>query len=357
MSHEFESGFVVREQAWHGLATVLQDCPSIEEGIRMAGLDWAVVPSPIQVLTAQGIVDGGTFRAMVRSTDGSILAVLTEQYTPLQNREAFGFFQGFLDKGLCALESAGSLREGRNVWVLAKVQGAEGEVSDGDKVEGYLLLSNAHDGSRAVTVQFTPIRVVCWNTLSTSHGLADKSADAGDGKAVRIHHGKDVKANLKSVQEQVDVAARRIGDVLKLSKGLRRVQLDAGGFYKFMEQVYAPERDEMRRKLQTLYAVYNDVEKPKAERDVALEAAQKLEENLSKPFRRMSTVTVLANLFDRGPGAEMAGQTLWGAVNAVTHYEEHVKNGDNAKRLTSSWFGGSVEKTRERAFQVAVNSL
>lgn len=146
MSHEFESGFFVRQPAWHRLGVLLTEAPHIEDATRLAGLDWHVHTAPL--LTASGaVVD--SHRAVLRGSDGKILGVVGAAYRPLQNAQAFQFFEPFLESGLCELEAAGSLKEGKRVWVLARVKSAEAEVTSGDTVPGYFLLSNAHDGTQA----------------------------------------------------------------------------------------------------------------------------------------------------------------------------------------------------------------
>ena len=353
MADFFETGFVVRDQAWHGLATLLTDAPSVEEGIKAAGLEWEVACCPMTALAEQGMIDVKGFRAVVRSSDGSVLGVVSDKYVPLQNKDAFDWFQPFLDKGLCELETAGSLKNGKHVWVLAKIKDAALEVSPGDQVTGYLLLSTAHDGSRAVTVADTPIRVVCWNTISAAFALADKDIKLQKDSAVRIVHSRQMKNQLKAVQEQIDLSHMRLAEAVAGAKILRNRPMGATEYYKFLESVYADERNEMRRQLQGFYQIYNDEKRPAAERTKVLGEIQTIEERLSKPFKQARAVGTLASLFENGPGAEMAGKTLWGAVNAVTHYEEHVKPGSNETRLHSSWFGGTVGQIRERAFAVA----
>jgi len=305
-------------------------------------------------LTADGIIDVKKFRAVIRSSDSSVLGVVSDIYQPLQNAEAFGWFQPFLDKGTCTLESAGSLKEGRHVWVLAKIVNADMEISPGDQVTTYLLLSTAHDGSRAITVAVTPIRVVCWNTISMAFGKADAAIKSrGKGTAVRIVHSKQMKKHLKAVQEQIDFTQQGMADAVAGAKILRDRPMSATSYYKFLESVYADERNEMRRQLQGFYTIYNDEQQPVEARSTAFEQLTAIEERLAKPFKRAAAVGTLAALFENGPGAALAGQTLWGAVNAVTHYEEHLKPGSNEARLHSSWFGGAVGQIRERAFAVA----
>lgn len=361
MSHEFESGFVVGQPAWHRLATVLTEVPTLAEGIIKAGLDWEVLRLPLIALNKEeaglsGISCAG-WQAIVRKTDERVLGIASDKYVPLQNREAFNWFQPFLDKSDCQLESAGSLKQGRIVWVLAKILAGGAEVTDGDKLEAYLLLSNAHDGTRAVTVGFTPIRVVCWNTASAAHRGLDRAADKKTGKALRIVHTKAIKANLEAVQKTVDIAARRLEDLVADARVLRGREIDATSFYQFLEKVYGPERDAIRAKLQSCYETAKDESLSPEAREIAKEGAIKLEEKLARPFRKVSTIERITKLFNEGPGADLAGKTLWGAVNAVTRYEEYERKGTPENNLHASWFGGSVNEIRERAYDTAASML
>jgi len=126
--HEIEtvnnqaSTFSVREVPWHGLGTILDNPPTIEEAIKLAGLDWTVSMQPTYCK-----VDGNDVklpnRAVVRSTDRKVLGVVGPTYEPLQNAAAFQFFQPVIDEGHVTLETAGSLKGGQRVWILAKVKG------------------------------------------------------------------------------------------------------------------------------------------------------------------------------------------------------------------------------------------
>src|SRR5262249_27318291 len=132
---------------------------------KQAGLDWEVELFPLFTATGQQV----THKAVKRSTDGKVLGVVGPRWQPLQNKDAFNWFDPFLAAGQATLEAAGSLAGGTRVWVLAKLNRDPIVVVPGDEVTKYLLLSNGHDGSLAVRCGFTPIRVVCNNTLQMAH--------------------------------------------------------------------------------------------------------------------------------------------------------------------------------------------
>ena len=154
-----ESMVYTREKPWHGLGTKVEEAPTTADALRLAGLDWRVEQKNIQ-LCGGSKVPG--YKANVRSTDGKVLGVVSDRYRIVQNADAFEFTDSIIG-GDVRYETAGSLNGGKKIWLLAKLP--ETEIA-GDKTEPYLCFSNTHDGSGAVRVCMTPIRVVCNNTLN-----------------------------------------------------------------------------------------------------------------------------------------------------------------------------------------------
>lgn len=154
-----ESMVYTREKPWHGLGTMVEEAPNSADALRLAGLDWTVEQKNIQ-LCGGSKVPG--YKANVRSSDGKILGVVSDRYRVIQNKEAFEFTDNIIG-GDVRYETAGSLNGGKKIWLLAKLPTTE---IVGDKTEPYLCFSNTHDGSGAVRVCMTPIRVVCNNTLN-----------------------------------------------------------------------------------------------------------------------------------------------------------------------------------------------
>lgn len=159
MAANVESMMYVREKPWHGLGTEVSDAPTSADALRFAGLDWNVRQEP--VFNARGGIISG-YKSNVRDTDGSVLGIVGDRYKVVQNVDAFHFTDNLVG-GEVHYETAGSLREGRQIWLLAKMP--ERKVA-GDAVEPYLCFTNSHDGSGGIKVCMTPIRVVCNNTLN-----------------------------------------------------------------------------------------------------------------------------------------------------------------------------------------------
>ena len=160
MSANVETMFYVRNVPWHGLGTRVMEAPASSEALKLAGLDWKVLQEP--VYTENGELIRG-YKANVRDTDRKVLGVVTDRYKVVQNQDAFAFTDALLGQGV-RYETAGSLMGGKKVWLLAHMP--REYIISGERISPYLVFSNTHDGSGAVKVAVTPIRVVCSNTLN-----------------------------------------------------------------------------------------------------------------------------------------------------------------------------------------------
>lgn len=169
MAANVESMFYVRETPWHGLGVRVNEAPASKEALTAAGLDWNVVQEPIYTETEE-LING--YKANVRDSDRRVLGVVSDRYKVIQNTEAFAFTDTLLGEGV-RYETAGSLQGGRKVWLLAHMP--HEYIISGERISPYLLFSNTHDGSGAVKIALTPIRVVCNNTLNLALSTAKRS--------------------------------------------------------------------------------------------------------------------------------------------------------------------------------------
>ena len=171
MSANVETMMYVREKPWHGLGQMVQEAPTSAEALRLAGLDWTVEQTP--VFTKDNILIPN-YKANYRSTDGTVLGIVTDRYKIVQNVDAFEFTDaliGGIDGGEVRYETAGSLNKGKKIWLLAKMPTEK--VLD-DEVEPYLCFTNSHDGTGSIRACMTPIRVVCNNTLNMALARAKR---------------------------------------------------------------------------------------------------------------------------------------------------------------------------------------
>ena len=309
MAHEIESVVLKGQGAWHGLGTVVQDSMTSQECMEKAGLNWTVSNHPLLTDTGLEVPEA---RAIVRDKDQSILGVVGNTYKPLQNSEAFGFFDPFVDAKECEFETAGSLREGRRIWILAKLNKAPIEIVKNDPVEKFLLLSNAHDGTMAVRVSFTPIRVVCANTLAMAH-------NSKDSQFIRVTHGKKVKENLDLIKDIVNAADAKFIATADQYKLLAKKRINQTDLKKYVEVIFG---------------------KPKGD-DREIIASEKLTQKIIE-------------LFETSPGSDIpnVGGTWWAAYNAVNYYLNYEMGKDQDRRVNELWFG-HLKRLNEQAFQYA----
>ena len=211
MAANVETMFYTRTKPWHGLGVQVQEAPESKDALRLAGLDWKVYQR--EVYTDSGIKIEG-YRANVRNTDNKVLGVVTERYKIVQNEEAFSFTDTLLGEGV-RYETAGSLQEGKKVWLLARLP--KEYIISGEQISPYLVFSNSHDGSAAVRVAVTPIRVVCNNTLNLALSTAKSSW-------AMVHTG-NIKGKIHEAQETLFMAETYMGKLGKEIEELKRQRI------------------------------------------------------------------------------------------------------------------------------------
>ncbi len=192
MPANVETMFYVREAPWHGLGNRVEHALSSEEALKEAGLDWKVVQKPIQTEDLMEILG---YKANIRASDQRVLGVVTDRYKIVQNHDAFAFTDELLSEGV-RYETAGSLQNGKKVWLLAKLP--ENYIISGDRISPYLVFFNSHDGSGSIKVAMTPIRVVCQNTLNLALSNAKRIWTT-------IHAG-DIKSKLDEAKKTLQLA-------------------------------------------------------------------------------------------------------------------------------------------------------
>lgn len=229
MAANVESMFYVRETPWHGLGTKVMEAPNSREALMLAGLDWNVVQEPIYTET-EDLIEG--YKANIRDSDRRVLGVVTERYKVIQNREAFAFTDELLGAGV-RYETAGSLQGGRRVWMLAHLP--HEYIISGERISPYLLFSNTHDGSGAIKVALTPIRVVCNNTLNLALSTAKRSWSM-------IHTG-DIKGKLKEAKDTLFMAENYMDSLGKEFETLRKKNLTDKQVMEYIEILLPAEEN------------------------------------------------------------------------------------------------------------------
>lgn len=211
MAANVETMFYVRETPWHGLGTRVIEAPGSEEALELAGLNWKVRQEPIY--TDNNLLIPG-YKANVRDLDDKVLGVVTDRYKVVQNDEAFAFTDGLLGEGV-RYETAGALLDGRKVWILARMP--REFIINGEQISPYLVFSNTHDGSGAIKVAVTPIRVVCNNTLNLALSTAKRSWSM-------VHTG-DVQGKMEEAKQTLFMAEKYMSRLGREFETLRKIEL------------------------------------------------------------------------------------------------------------------------------------
>lgn len=318
--------FAVGETPWHKLGTVLPAGTDLDSSAALAAahLDWTVSLAELQTVANGHPTQAVEMAKAVRRDDtGRVLGVVGNGFRVLQNDRAFAAFDPWQRDGLIRYETAGSLRDGGRVWILARLAIADLEVGTDDKVAPYLLLAHGHDGSLAVRVKATAVRVVCANTLAMSLG----ESLAG----VRFTHRGDVGGKADRAVASIDgirIAAERRAERWRAMAARPAKDLDLP---RFLAAVY--ERP--------LAEIIGDGRDPKTN-------------EARKPARVLAPVT---DAWDRPRGGKRATTTgtVFGLLQSVTQVLTHGAAGserDSGSRLDSVAFGDAA-RLADRAEVVA----
>lgn len=326
MSHEVEAMFSVGECPWHGLGHVLEAAPSCAEALTLAGLDW---PVRLEALFAgDDLADVPSHRAVVRGDTGAILGVVGDEFVPFPNADAFAFFEPMVDEGLISLETAGSLRGGRRVWIMARVGGVDTiEVVPGDPVDPWMLMCHGHDGSLALRVGFNPVRVVCANTLKMALG-------EGDGLFV-LRHTTGLAAGLVSIRNALAEQVRIFKGSAESWGFLASRRCSDGDFDAFALRVFGRVTGE-------------------GEADVEASSP-----SASAGSRLLGVVKPLFEA-GRGNDAPLVRGTWWAAYNAITEWLTHHRGAaqgterERAERRFDALHFGDSRRVNMRALMLAL---
>jgi phage/plasmid-like protein (TIGR03299 family) len=314
----------VGETPWHGLGTALKEPATSEEAIKAAHLDWRVMKVPLYAAEfGRRMQVPGAF-AVVRADlwdkedqDCPIFGVVSDAYTPVQNREAFAFFDSIVGEKAAVYHTAGALGDGERVWILAKLPEHLQVVGD-DVADKYLLLANDHRGEGSVLMKFTSVRVVCNNTLTLA---------LEGGSTIRVSHHRNVKARLEAAKELLGIIQKGFGEMQGSFRAMAAKSITAAGLKEYVGAVF-PLPDNPEDKLRS---------------------------------RIGRDRTLAEHFFAEGKGNSEKGVkgTLWAAFNGVTELIDHrlSPNAQGTKgaegRLRSVMFGTGAA-TKARAYKLAV---
>lgn len=307
MPANVESMMYYGKRPWHGLGVELNEPATAEEAIIHAGMDWEVQKHTLAMQIENDFITVPHYYVTVRQANANNpsiipLGVVKERYTPLQNKDAFTFFDSIVEENAAIYHTAGVLGRGERIWILAKLPG-EIRVIGNDITEKFLLLTNSHDGTSGVQAKFTPIRVVCQNTLN---------AALSEGDYINIRHTPNVMERIKNAKELMKITNTYYDNISEIFQQMAHKQISSQEFSKYIQN-FVPEHSQDK----------------------------------------------VIDLFESGNGTDMKEirGTVWNAFNAVTEFVDHHRPRiKQENRLKSIWFGSGA-MLKQKSFNLACEYL
>jgi len=339
MAHNIETMAYAGEVPWHGLGVQVDGNLTPNEMHQQAGLDWTVSKRNIFTYNnavsdkADDLIMSDDYYMLVRDSDNNILGPCGPRFIPTQNQEAFTFFKKFTDAGNMNMHTAGSLRNGKQIWGLAEIN--DGFTLPGDdRIEGYLLVSVSHEWGKSNEIRFTPVRVVCNNTLSMA--LADKSQPA-----FKMPHTKVFDSQLiTTAEEALGLASVRLDEYQKSAEFLSSKKYNENKVVSYIADLLQP-----KLALQEKIIVENSKNIDTALAESKLRTLEEFQRTPHKVYEAL----------EQQPGADLKSSkgTWWGAVNAVTYVVDHKWGHDRDASMHNAWFGARAS-LKNRAMTKAI---
>lgn len=312
----------VGELPWHGLGTRLANPATSAEAIHAAGLDWKVRKVPLLASEGKTVVPARRHFGVVPEDRWGkpgcpVFGVVSASYRPLQNAEAFEFFDSVVGERVAMYHTAGALGKGERVWILAKLPDYL-EITPSDMLEKYVLLSTGHDGRTGIRIVLTPVRVVCQNTLSLALGSGNEIACA--------YHTRDMKRQLDSARLKIQALMKGFGNMEADFRAMSRLELKPDMAKDYVNRVF-----------------------PMRETDADADCGGFVRPGPSPSTWALAARRKSLRLFHEGMGNEDANVrgTLWAAYNGVTEYVDHWRAAGRNGRMSTLCFGNGYHiKTR-----------
>lgn len=249
MAHEVESMYYVSNEEngrfvpWHGLGTPVEEAPNSYEALRIAGLNWKVESKPVFVNDKEV----PNYVANVRDSDNSVLGIVTNRYKIVQNEDAFAFTDALIS-GDVRYETAGSLKNGKRIWLLAKLP--ETKVID-DVVVPYVCFTNTHDGTGAVQAIMSPIRVVCNNTLNLALTNAKRSWS--------MRHVGDIDGKIEEARQILGLADKYMKELNVFADKLANTSLPFEKAKEIVNELFPIDKEDSDREKRNMQKCRDDI--------------------------------------------------------------------------------------------------
>ena len=319
------SFFSVQEKAWHGLGQIVEGYPTSTEAIKFAGLDYEV--SKEEIYTSNFNSDGQrmdytnrvkTHLATMRKDTGDVLGIVGKDYEIVQNKDAFTFFDSIVDGEGILYETAGALGKGERIFITAKLPNYI-RVGKDDLIEQYLFLTTSHDGYGSISAAFTPMRIVCNNTLNAA--LRNQS------NSIIIRHTANAKERLAQAHHLMGISNKLSSELEIIFNNWSKVKITDPEVKKLIQLALVPNKE-----------VFKNIQEGK-------------EDELSTCFKNMCDTAYEYAMSNPTQQQPTTMGTLFGAYNAVTGYFQNVRTyKNNEAKLKSLLLGGTAQVKSQKAF-------
>ena len=316
----------------------VEDCKTSLDVMQKAHLDWEVakcelvakMPSLLNDrLMEDGFNYGGDFYrecpnafATYRTDYNIPLGVVKERYTIVQNTEAFNFFDNAIGKDKAIWQTAGFFGNGERIFVSAKLP--NNILVHGDPVENYLVFTTSHDGSSGVKILFTPIRIICQNTLN--------AAIRQSTNYISFRHTASVHRNIDIATEILGICKERTAFLNEQYNEMYKIRMSDKEVHEFFGNIILNEDE----KLQIANTGHNITQ--------LINKNWRAVEDCGISMKKVNILHEMNNYYFTGPGQNELLGTGWGAYNAVTGYYSNVDNSVGTKRMDSLLFGDKSRK-------------
>lgn len=334
-SNQF-SFFSVREKPWHGLGKIVQDYPTSAEAIKYAGLDYTVEKRKLFTYDSENQnadpeseivipeIQVPDYFATVRTDNDTVLGVVGKDYEVVQNAEAFSFFDAIVGGDGIQYETAGALGKGERIFITAKLSGYI-KVGSTDLIEQYLFLTTSHDGFGSITAAFTPVRIVCNNTLN--------AALCNHSNSIKIRHTVGAKQRLELAHQLMGISNKLSVELEHIFNRWSRIRITDPELKNLIQLAMVPNKEV----LQNIRAGKDD--------------------ELSINFKNICDNAFAYAMTHPSQQQETTKGTLFGAYNVVTGYFQNVRTYKTEEaRLKSIMFGNGLTKT-QAAFNLCMDFM
>lgn len=329
------SFFSVKEKAWHGLGQIVDQYPTSKEALQFAGLDYTVEKRALFTYDGEnnttdeetGIkipeVDVPGYYATVRTDNDTVLGVVGKDYEIVQNIDAFSFFDAIVGGEGIQYETAGALGKGERIFITAKLPDYI-RVGKEDCLEKYLFLTTSHDGYGSITAAFTPIRIVCNNTLN--------AALRNHTNSIKIRHTANAKERLEQAHRLLGISNNMASELESIFNQWSKVKITDKEVRKLIQAALVPNKETLQ----------------------ALELGK--EDECSAYYRNMCDTAFNYSMSNQTQQLDTTKGTLFGAYNGITGYFQNVrKYKDDTAKLKSVLYGGLAQQRGQAAFDLCMD--